>query len=254
MRFLKPVGNFILSITLLVVVWEFIVLVSDISTYVIPPPRHVAKALVELFTTGEMVIHVFVSLRRFALAYTISCSLGIFLGVIFGWFKFAWKLAEPIMLLLKPISPVAWTPFAIVAFGIGEAPAVFTIGIPGFFSMLFATVGAIHNIDTSYLYVARNFGLSRFQTLRKIVIPASFPYIITGLHSALTTSWIFLVAGELMGVTTGLGFFINDARHSLRADWIMAGIVVIGSLGFALDKLLHYLEGLIAKKWGLNAD
>jgi len=251
-RFLKTVGNFLLSLTLLVIIWEIVFFFSNASTYLFPPSRDVGRALVELLTTGEMFIHVGVSLRRFFVAYITSCALGILLGVLFGWFKFAWILAEPIILLLKPISPVAWTPFVILMFGLGDAPAIFTIGIAGFFGMLLATVNAINSVNTSYINVARNFGLTRFQTLHKIVLPASFPYIAQGLHSALTTSWIFLVAGELLGVTTGLGFFVNDARHALRSDLILAGIIVIGCLGFMLDKLLHYLERLVAKKWGLR--
>jgi len=251
-RILKSVGIFGISMTLLVLVWEAVVFFGDTPTYLLPPPRHVARALVEMFTDGTLFLHVFVSLRRFAIAYAVSCALGIFLGIFFGWFKLAWTLVEPIALLLKPISPVAWTPFVMLWFGLGDAPAIFTIGIAGFFSMLLATVGAVNNVNTSYMYVAQNFGLTRFQTLRKIVLPASFPYIAQGLHSALTASWIFLVAGELMGVTTGLGFLINDARHTLRSDLIMAGIVIIGVIGFCLDKLLSYLERLAAKKWGLN--
>ena len=254
LRFLKPIGNFCLSILLLLLVWEAIVFFGDMNEYVLPPPRNVGRALVELFTDGRMFLHVAVSLRRFAIAYIISCALGIVLGITFGWFKFAWVLAEPIVLLLKPISPVAWTPFVMLGFGLGEAPAIFTIGIAGFFTMLLATVNAINSVSTSYISVARNLGLSRFQTLRKIVLPASFPYIAQGLHSALTTSWIFLVAGEVMGTTVGLGFFINDARHTLRADLIIAGIVVIGCLGFILDRLLQYVERFVAEKWGLRID
>ena len=251
-RFFKPIGIFCLSVSLLLLAWEAVVFFSDTPAHLLPPPRHVGLALVEMFTDGTLFLHVLVSLRRFFIAYAISCALGILLGVFFGWFKIAWTLAEPIVLLLKPISPVAWTPFVMLWFGLGEAPAIFTIGISGFFSMLIATVGAVNNVNTSYMYVAQNFGLTRFQTLRKIVLPASFPYITQGLHSALTTSWIFLVAGEFMGVTTGLGFLIIDARHTLRTDLIMAGIVVIGVIGFCLDKLLSYLERLAAKKWGLR--
>jgi len=250
--FLKTIGQFCISISLFIIVWEAAVFFSGTPAYLLPPPRHVGRALMEMFTDGSMFLHVFVSLRRFAIAYVISCTLGILLGLVFGWFKVVWALVEPIVLLLKPISPVAWTPFVMLWFGLGDAPAIFTIGIAGFFSMLLATVGAVSNVNTSYMYVAQNFGLSKFQTLRKIVIPASFPYIAQGLRSALTASWIFLVAGELMGVTTGLGFFINDARHVLRSDLILAGIVIIGTIGLLLDKLLQYLEKLVAKKWGLG--
>ena len=253
MNRLKSIGKFFLSISLLLIIWEAAVFFSGTPAHLLPPPRHVGFALVEMFTDGSLFLHLFVSLRRFAIAYVMSCVLGIVLGIVFGWFKLIWALIEPIVLLLKPISPVAWTPFVMLWFGLGDAPAIFTIGIAGFFNMLLATVGAVSNVNSSYMRVAQNFGLSRFQTLRKIVIPASFPYIAQGLHSALTASWIFLVAGELMGVTTGLGFFVNDARHTLRSDLILAGIVIIGSIGLLLDKLLQWLEKFVAKKWGLGA-
>ena len=251
---LKPIGKFILSISVFILLWEILVLFSDIPVFLLPPPRHVGLALIEMFTDGTLFVHLFVSLRRFAIAYVISCSIGIILGIFFGWFRRVWSLFEPIVLLLKPISPVAWTPFVMLWFGLGEAPAIVTIGIAGFFVMLIATVGAVGNINSSYMNVAQNFGLTRMQTLIKIVLPASFPYIAQGLRNALTTSWIFLVAGELMGVTTGLGFFINNARHILRSDLIMAGIVIIGIIGFTLEKLLKYVESYAAKKWGLGND
>ena len=249
---LQPIGQFILSISLFILIWEILVLFSDLPVFLLPPPRHVGLALIEMFTDGTLFVHVFVSMRRFVIAYFISCSVGIILGIFFGWFKRAWSFFEPVVLLLKPISPVAWTPFVMLWFGIGEAPAIFTIGIAGFFVMLITTVSAVGNINSSYMNVAQNFGLSRFQTLFKIVLPASFPFIAQGLRTALTTSWIFLVAGELMGVTTGLGFFINNARHILRSDLIMAGITIIGVIGFILEKLLKYVESYAAKKWGLG--
>ena len=249
---LKPIGKFILSISLFILLWEILVVFSDLPDYLLPSPGDVGLALIEMFTDGMLFVHLFVSLRRFAIAYVISCAIGIVLGVFFGYFKHAWSLFEPIVLLLKPISPVAWTPFVMLWFGIGEAPAIFTIGIAGFFVMLITTVGAVGNINSSYMNVAQNFGLTRLQTLVKIVLPASFPYIAQGLRTALTTSWIFLVAGELMGVTTGLGFFIQNARHILRSDLIMAGIVIIGIIGFTLEKLLKHVESYAATKWGLG--
>ena len=252
LRFIKSIGIFCLSVSMLLLAWEAVVFFGNTPDYLLPPPRHVGRALIEMFTDGTLLVHVVVSLRRFIIAYTVSCALGIILGIFFGWFKRAWILAEPVILLLKPISPVAWTPFIMLWFGLGDAPAIFVIGIAGFFNMLIATVEAVNSVNESYLYVAQNFGMSRIQTLRRIVLPASFPFIAQGLHSAMTASWIFLVAGEIMGVTTGLGFLINDARHTLRSDFILAGIVVIGVIGFCLDKLLKYLERKAARKWGLS--
>lgn len=105
-------------------------------------------------------------------------------------------------------------------------------------------------VDKTYLRIASNFEMSPFETLRKIVLPASFPMIANGLHMALGSAWIFLVAGEMVGAQSGLGFLIIDARNSLSLDLVMACIVVIGVLGIALDKGIHYFESWVNRIWG----
>ena len=250
MGLFKRVLNFCASILLLILVWQAFIIFGGHPEFLMPSPYRVALALRELLTDGWLFGHVWVSFWRFIVGYLSACALAVIIGIIAGSFKPIWRFLEPIVLLLKPISPIAWLPFIMLWFGIGNAPAIFTIALAGFFPMLLATISAINNVSDSYMDVAANFGLSRFDTLRKIVIPASFPHLVHGLHTALTASWIFLVAGELMGPQSGLGFLINDARQNLRSDLIMAGIVLIGIMGYALDKLLSHLENYVARKWG----
>ena len=242
--------NFAASISILVVFWQAVIIFGGHPEFLMPSPRSVARALWELLTDGWLFGHVWVSIGRFLVGYLSACALALTIGVAAGWFKPLWVLLEPIVLLLKPISPIAWLPFIMLWFGIGDAPAIFTIALAGFFPMLIATVSAINNVSESYMHVAANFGLSKFETLTKVVIPASFPYLIQGLHTALTASWIFLVAGELMGTHTGLGFLINDARQNLRSDLIMAGIVLIGIIGYILDRAISHFENFVNRKWG----
>jgi NitT/TauT family transport system permease protein len=229
-----------------------VVVFGKYPEFLLPSPVRVAAAIIELLMDGRLFVHVLVSLKRFFIGYAVSCILAGALGVFFGWFQAAWRLAEPIVLLLKPISPIAWAPFIMLWFGLGNAPAIFTIALAGFFTMLLTTVKTINNVNSSYIRVAANFGLTRLQTLRKIVLPASFPYMAQGLHSALTASWIFLVAGELLGTESGLGFLINDSRQNLRTDLIMAGIVLIGGMGYSLDRLLLYFEKKVSAAWGVE--
>lgn len=107
-------------------------------------------------------------------------------------------------------------------------------------------------MEPVYLKVAKNFGIGQPQILGKIVFPAVFPRIATGLHLALGTAWVFLVGGEMAGAQSGLGFLIIDARNNLRADWLMAAILTIGVLGLVLDGIVSYLEGQIYRRWGLT--
>ncbi|MCL2398840.1 MAG: ABC transporter permease [Defluviitaleaceae bacterium] len=248
---LKRGLNFSVSIVLLLLFWQIVVVVGQHPEHLMPSPARVALALKELFTDGRLFEHVLISLWRFFAGYFAACLLAAVLGTFLGWFKLTWKLIEPIVLLIKPISPIAWLPFIMLWFGIGDAPAIFTIALAAFFPMLLATVKSINSINESFIKVADNFGLTKFQTLFKIILPASFPLLVEGLHTALTSAWIFLVAGELMGTHSGLGFLINDARQNLRSDLIMAGIVLIGVMGYILDKILDYVERYVSQKWGV---
>ena len=244
--------NYIISICILIAVWSLAVYFGDYPEALMPPPQHIAVAIVELLADGRLFVNIIVSLQRFVIGYLLASTAAIILGIIFGWYKLLWHIAEPIVLLLKPISPLAWSPFIILWFGIGDAPAIATIAMAAFFPVLTATVKSVANVNSSYIKVAQNFGLSRFQTLTKIVLPASFPYFVQGLRTALNASWIFLVAGELLGTNTGIGYLIIDARQILRYDLIMAGIVLIGVLGFCMDKLLTQFEKFVADKWGIK--
>ena len=249
--YIKRFFTFLSSIALLILVWHFGAHFSSLSELLMPTPYSVTLALGELFTDGRLFEHVLISFKRFFIGYALACTVAMVLGIVFGRINILWKLIQPIVLLLKPISPIAWLPFIMLWFGIGDPPAIFTIALASFFPMLMATVRSVADVNASYMRVAADFGLSRTQELYMIILPAAFPHLITGLHTALTAAWIFLVAGELMGTYSGLGFLINDARQNMRSDLIMAGIVLIGTVGYLLDRGLATIESVARKKWGL---
>ena len=134
--------------------------------------------------------------------------------------------------------------------GRGDLPAIVIIFIAAFFPVLLSTVAAVRNIDPVYLKVARNFGIKQPQLTWKVIFPAAFPQIANGIHLALGTSWIFLVAGEMVGAQSGLGYQIIDARNNIRADMLLATILVIGVIGILLDGLLKLAEKRILRAWG----
>ena len=141
-------------------------------------------------------------------------------------------------------------PFIVLWFGIGDVPAIVIIFIAGFFPVLLTTVAAVANIDPIYLKVSRSFGIRQPQLMWKVIFPAAFPQIASGIHLALGTSWIFLVAGEMVGAQSGVGYLIIDARNNLRTDILLADIVVIGLIGLILDTLLKMAEKRILRAWG----
>ena len=157
---------------------------------------------------------------------------------------------NPSLQLLRPISPTAWMPFVVLLFGIGDLPAIVIIFIAAFFPVLLSTVSAVNKIDDMYFRVADNFGIKQPQLMWKVILPAAFPQIANAVHLALGSAWIFLVAGEMVGAQSGLGFQIIDARNNIRADILLATILVIGLIGLLLDFLIGLLEKRILKAWG----
>ena len=203
-----------------------------------------------MFRDGSIFKNIGTSMYRFLAGYVSSVVVAVLLGLILGWFPKAFQYVNPVVQLLRPISPMAWMPFIVLWFGIGDIPAIVIIFISGFFPVLISTVSAVSRIDPIYLKVSKNFGIRQPEIMWKIVFPAVFPQIANAIHLALGTSWIFLVAGEMVGAQSGLGYQIIDARNNLRADTLLATIIVIGVIGLVLDALLKVIEKRILKYWG----
>ena len=249
MHKVKYIGG---SLIILLAFWQIVTWLGGWNKALFPSPLGTVRGLGELMASGVLAADIRASLSRFALGYISAVVLAMALGLVLGWYKKIWNYLNPVAQVLRPVSPVAWLPFIVLFFGIGEMPALVIIFIAAFFPVLLATVAAVQGMEPVYLKVAKNFGIGQPQILGKIVFPAVFPRIATGLHLALGTAWVFLVAGEMAGAQSGLGFLIIDARNNLRADWLMAAILTIGVLGLVLDGIVSYLEGQIYRRWGLT--
>lgn len=237
---------------LFVAVWELIALAGGWNEALFPTPYKTALGFGELIYDGVLLQDIIDSLIRFIIGYVTAVVCGVFLGLFLGWYKTAWGFVNPIVQVLRPISPTAWLPFIVLIFGIGEMPALVVIFIAAFFPVLLSTVSAVNSIEPVYLKVARNFGIKQPALLFKIILPAVFPRIATGFHLAMGTAWVFLVVGEMVGVQTGLGFLVVDMRNNLRMDLLMVAILVIGVIGLWLDWTISLFEGWIYKRWGIK--
>jgi len=215
-----------------------------------PSPLDVAKGLHEIVDNGVLFRHVSVSLFRFFAAYLLAIFFAIPLGLFLGWFRPLQLASDPLVQLLRPISPIAWFPLAVLWFGIGNLPAIFIIFLASFFPTLLATITGVRHVDPIYLKVAANFGAPRRMTFLSVIWPAAFPHIVVGLNIALGTGWIHLVAGEMLGAQSGLGFMIVDARNFLRADLIIAGMLLVGILGLLINSGMRYAESWVLNRWG----
>jgi len=251
MGILKKSIKSLVSIGVLIALWALVVETGRFEKSLFPSPAMVLKGIGEIMEDGSLFENFRVSIIRFLIGYLAAVFAGVILGLLLGWNKKVWAYVDPVIQVLRPVSPIAWFPFIVLWFGIGDAPAVATIFIAAFYPILLSTVSGVGNVDRIYMKVADNFGIKQPGLLFKVILPAAFPIIANGLHLALGSAWVFLVAGEMIGAQSGLGFMIIDARNTLRSDLVLAGIIIIGILGLLLDRFIGLLEGRIKRQWGI---
>jgi NitT/TauT family transport system permease protein len=241
----------VLASALFLALWHFSVIWT--GTDVFPSPGHVVQGVLELARKNILWSDIGNSLRRAAIAFGAAAALGIPMGLTFGWYPAANQVVNPVMQLLRPISPIAWIPVAIIFFGAGDHAAIFLIFLGAFFPIVVACVNGVSNVPSTFRRAGRNFGLSPAQLLARVVFPAALPQIIVGLRLALGIAWLVLVAAEMVAVDSGLGYLVIDARNSgKRYDLVVAAMVMIGVIGLALDFGLRRLEKIKSIRWGFR--
>ena len=224
----------------LLLIWQAISMfvLDDTTRTLLPPPTTVAKAAWELIVSGELLHHLRDSLRREFIAFAWALS-AIPVGVAMGWWKRVHAQLDPLVETLRPIPPLAWIPLSILWFGVGDTQNQFIIFLGIFFPILLNTIAGVRSVEPNLVRAARCLGAGEGAVLRRVVLRAALPQIVTGVRVGLGFGWMALVAAELIGANSGLGFLINDARTLLRTDVVIVGMITIGLVGLALDLLIR---------------
>jgi len=244
----KKVLPSLVMAALLVALWW--VLVAATHSVIFPTPWQVVQAVAELARDGTLFEHIGASLFRVAVGFGLAVAFAIPLGLWMGWVQGAYTTLNPIFQILRPISPIAWIPIAILWFGVGNESPIFLIFISSVFPMIVQTVAGVHTIERRYLRAAENFGVSRPTLFRQVVIPAVLPQIIIGMRIGLGVAWLVVVAAEMIALRSGLGYLIIDSRNAgNRYDLVIAGMIIIGLIGLMLDGLMRLLEGHRLVRW-----
>jgi len=232
----------------LVGVWWALVVATGSAIF--PTPWQVATGTVELIEDGTLWQHIGASLFRVGTGFLLAVAVALPLGLWMGWVPGAFRTLNPIFQILRPISPIAWIPIAILWFGVGNASPIYLIFISSVFPMIVQTTAGVHTIERRYLWAAENFGVSRRRLFARVVIPAVLPQIIVGMRIGLGVAWLVVVAAEMIALRSGLGYLIIDSRNAgNRYDLVIAGMLLIGSIGLLLDGGMRLLEGLKLVKW-----
>jgi NitT/TauT family transport system permease protein len=231
-------------------VWTAISLSGVFPTSVFPSPMDVARGFVEELRTGRLLDDIVASLFRVTTGFGLAVLTGIPVGLWLGNHARARAAFLPLINFFRSLSPLAWIPFAILWFGIGDLPTVFLIFMASFFPLVLATVAAVANIPSVYFRVAGDYGFSGTEVLTKVTLPAVAPQVITSLRVTAGLAWLVVVAAEMIAGRAGLGFAIWDARNGLRMDLLVCGMIVIGVIGIVIDRILLQLTRIPSVRWG----
>ncbi|MGY0194806.1 nitrate ABC transporter permease [Leptothrix sp. BB-4] len=234
----------LLGFALMLLVWQ---LVAQSGDKQLPGPLTTWDAAVKLFADPFYVKspndqgigwNVLSSLKRVGLGFGLAALVGIPLGFAVGRFNFLHQMLDPIISLLRPVSPLAWLPIGLMVFKAANPAAIWTIFICSIWPMVINTAVGVRQVPQDYLNVARVLDLSEWTVMRRILFPAVLPYMLTGVRLAVGTAWLVIVAAEMLTGGQGIGFWLWDEWNNLNVAHILIAIFVIGGVGLLLEGLL----------------
>lgn len=214
-----------------------------------PTPVAVVRGTWQLITVGlphgyYLQWHLLASLERVAIGFAIAAVIAVPLGILMGYSRVFESIVDPIVGVLRPVPPLAWLPLAVIWFGIGLASSTFLIFLGAFFPVALNTVLGVRSVDPRLVEAARTLGARDHMVLTRVLVPGSLPSIFTGMRIGMGIAWMTLVAAEIVAASNGygLGYMIMTGRDVARYDYVVAGIVVIGIVGFLIDWLIRFAE------------
>ena len=258
----RELGAGLIVPIVLIAVWQTACSLGWVNEHVLPspwavvtrwvayllPPRSFAEtggSWLAWAISGELILDATGSMYRVVVGFVVGAGLALPLGLVMGASPRVYAWLNPLAQVLRPIPPIAYIPLAILWFGLGNPPAIFLISIGAFFPVLINTIAGVRQVDGIYLRAARNLGASQSTLFLRVILPASVPYILSGVRIGIGTAFIVVIVSEMIAVNNGLGFRSLEAREYFWSDKIIAGMISIGMLGLAIDmgvnKLNNYL-------------
>jgi NitT/TauT family transport system permease protein len=234
--------------------WQICSEIGFVRRNVFPPPSTVLVIWYDLMTgatdaaarySGTWFDHAWASTWRVFAGFAWGVALGIFLGLLIGLSRAMERVFDPTIQVLRNIPVTAWVPLSLVFFGIGNAPAVFLIGLGAFFPAAINTTHGVRQINITLTKAARMMGANERELLWRVILPAALPSILTGVRLAMGIAWVLVVVAEILAVRSGLGYLLNDAYLFYRNDVVIAAMFSIGLLGFLSDRLVIFVRDIL---------
>ncbi|WP_320194482.1 ABC transporter permease [Agrobacterium rosae] len=218
--------------------WEFLVRAGLVGGRLMPPPSRILATVQELLVSGELLTHIWVTLKRVLFGFALGAAAGTILGAFTGFLPRLARILDPTLQALRAIPSIAWVPLFILWFGIFEASKIALIGVGVFFPVYLGVYGAVVGVDRRIVEVGRVYRLSAFDLVRRILLPSILPDYVLALRSGLGLGWMFVVAAEFMGASEGLGYLLVDGQQLGKPDQILAAILIFALVGKATDTIL----------------
>lgn len=204
-------------------------------------PVSAFPSLAELLVSSDLLIHVFVSLKRILVGLGLALLIGVLTGLAVGSISWLEAATTPSFQFLRMISPLSWMPIAVMVFGVGDNSIYFLLSFAAVWPIMLSTAAGVRQLNPRWLELAKSLAATRLETLWHVIIPGIISHVLTGVRLAIGILWIVLVPCEMLGVSAGLGYFILDTRDRLAYSELMATVLLIGILGYALDALARTL-------------
>jgi ABC-type nitrate/sulfonate/bicarbonate transport system permease component len=253
-RLRRQVTLNVTGVVLFLLLWEIAPrIVPGINLQMFPPPSNVVGTLGDMIMSGELLKHTLASLQRAVLGFMIGGSLGVLIGLLTGQLTAMRSLTDPVLHGLRSIPAIAFVPLAIVWFGLGEISKVALITWGTFFPVWLNTFIGVRDVPNVLLRSAASLGCRGRDMMFRVVLPSALPFILAGLRQATATAFVMLVAAELVGASSGLGFLISFSHLVFRVDMMFVGLMALGALGFGADRIFVALLPRIFPWYGGEA-
>lgn len=252
---LKFIPKLVTVPLIFIIVWYIVYGLKLFSPALFPSPYQVLKTIWNLTASGDVFIHIGVSLLRVAMGYLLAMALAIPLGLLAGWFSKVDDFIDITVNAVRSTPVVAWIPMAILWFGMGQAACVFIIYIAVFFPTLLNTIAGVRQADTRLIEAAVNLGVPRnsWCMFREVILPGATPLIMTGMKLSLGYAWAAIVAAEMISQRSGLGYLLISGKVTLSMDLVFAGMILIMLCGLLIGRPVNALERHILK-WHVSYD
>lgn len=237
---------------ILIAVWEILSRTGVVPAYQLPAPSVILETIFGLAADGSLWGHIGITVYRVFIGFLIGTAFAVILGGVVGFYSKAEQIFDPMIQAFRSIPSLAWVPLFILWMGIGEPSKVTMIAVGVFFPVYLNVVSGIGGVDRKLIEVGKMYGLNTFQLIKRVILPASLPSFLTGLRSGLGLGWMFVVAAELMGASTGLGYLLVLGQNTLSPETILASIVLFAIIGKLSDWILKTVE-LRSLHWQDNA-